>query len=106
MATMEPGLSANELALFHDARTCVGQQHTGGHVVVVVQQYMRLYPAPGSPEPCLWEQLQAQRNGGRVQRKQLVLEAEAVFAAPADLQVAEAPRHGPEDILEQSRRAV
>ncbi len=69
IATMEPGLSANELTLFHVARTGVGQQDTGWHVVVVVQQYMRLYPAPGASEPCLREHLQAQRNGGRVQRK-------------------------------------
>jgi hypothetical protein len=49
---------------------------------------------------------QAQRDGGRIQRQQLVLEAEFVFAGAQALLFAETRQRAPEQSFEEGRRAV
>ena len=72
----------------------------------MIQQDVSFDAALGPAELGPREQRQAQRNGGRVQRQQFILEAELVFARTQALLVAK-PRQGSlEQILEQRRGPV
>jgi hypothetical protein len=72
----------------------------------VIEQDMRFDAALGATELGPREQGETQRNGCRIQRQQLVVEAEPVLAGTQALLLAETRQRGPEQILEQSRRAV
>src|SRR5258708_3779232 len=59
-----------------------GDQHVARQVIVVVQQDVSLDAALGPAKLGPRKQLQAQRNGGRVEGQQLVLETELLLARP------------------------
>mgnify|MGYP006869416406 CR=1 FL=1 len=67
---------------------------------------MRFHTAFGAAELRPGKQIQAQRDGGRVQAEQFVLEAELVLAVAERATVAEAGQRGPEEVLEQRSGAV
>ena len=79
----------------------LSDEHVARQVIVVIQQNVGLDAALGSAKLGPWEQLQAQRNGGRIEGKQLVLETELLLALPQSLFVAEAVQSGVEQILVQ-----
>ena len=101
MATMEPGFRREGVGQLDVAALGFGEQHVGGQVVVVVQQHVGLHAALGAAKLGPRKQRQAQRDGGRVQRQQFVLEAELVLPATQRLLLAEPGRGGPEQVLEQ-----
>src|ERR1039457_786924 len=65
-----------------------GDQHVARQVIVVVQKNVSLDAALGPAKLGPRKQLQAQRNGGRVEGEQLVLETELLLARPQSLFVA------------------
>src|ERR1039458_998011 len=78
-----------------------GDQHVARQVIVVVQQDVRLDAALGPAKLGPREQLQAQRNSGRVEREQLVLEPELLLARSQPFFVAEPVERGVEQVLVQ-----
>jgi hypothetical protein len=74
----------------------------------MVEQDMGLDAALGATELGPGKHRQAQRDGGRVQRQEFVLEAELVLSAAERLLLApaEAGRSGPEKFLKQGGGAV
>ena len=84
----------------------LGEQHIGGHVVVVIQQDMHLDTALGAAEAGPGEQRQAESDGGRVQAQQLVLEAKPGRALAETLPPPQAIGQVPEQALEEGRRPV
>ena len=67
---------------------------------------MRFHAALGTTELSPWKHREAQRDGGRIQRQQLVLEPEFMLAGAQPLVLAKARQRGPEQFLEQGCRAV
>src|ERR1035437_3812852 len=78
-----------------------GDQHVARQVIVVVQQNVSLDAALGPAKLGPRKQLQAQRNGGRVEREQFVLETELLLARTQSFFVAEPGERGVEKILVQ-----
>jgi hypothetical protein len=72
----------------------------------VIEQDVRFDATLGTPELRPREHREAQRNGGRIQWQQLVLESEFVFAGTQALLVPKARQGGPEQIFEQCRGPV
>ena len=70
---MEPQFSEKESASLTSLRFGFRQQDISGEVVVMIQQNVGLHAPFGAPELCPREQGQAQRNGGGIQREQLIL---------------------------------
>jgi hypothetical protein len=84
----------------------LADQDVRRQVIVVVEQDVGLDPALGAPELGPGKQAQAQTDGGRVQREQLVLEAELVLARPEASLRPKPLRHRPEQVFEQVRGTV
>ena len=78
----------------------------GGHVVVMIQQYVDLYTALGPPEFRPGKKRQAEADGRGVKRQQLVLETEFLLAASHEVRGAEMIRQPPEQLLEKLRFAM
>jgi hypothetical protein len=72
----------------------------------VVQQDVGLDATLGAAEPGPGKQAQAERDGGRVQAEEFVLEAELVLAGAQGLLPAEAGQRGKEEFLKQRSRTV
>jgi hypothetical protein len=66
----------------------------------VIQQDVSFDAAFGAAKLRPRKHRQAQRDGGRIQRQQLILEAAFVFAGTEPLLFAEARQRGPEQFLE------
>jgi hypothetical protein len=75
------------------------------HVVLeaesMIEQDVRFDAALGAAELSPRKHREAQRDGGGVQRKQLVLEAEFMLTGTQSLLLAETRQRGPEQFLEQ-----
>jgi len=84
----------------------LGEEHVSREVIVVIEQDVSFDAALGASELSPRKHRKAQRDGGRVQRQQLVLEAEFVFAGAQALLLAEARQRGPEQFFEQGGGAV
>jgi len=56
--------------------------HERGQILIVVEQHVNFDASLGSAEPSPRKQRQAQRDGGRIEREQLVLETEAPRPQP------------------------
>jgi len=78
-----------------------GDEHVARQVIIVVQQNVSLDAALSPAELGPRKQLQAQRNGGRVEGQQLVFEAELLFARAQSFFVAEPLERGVKQILVQ-----
>jgi len=78
----------------------------GGHVVVMIQQYMDLYTALGPPEFRPRKEGQAEADGRGIEGQQLVLETELLLAASHETRGAEMIRQPPEQLLEKPRFAM
>src|SRR5690606_29724644 len=100
------GIQPEGIGQFDVATLGFGDQHVGGQVVVMVQQDVGLDAAFGAAKRGPGKQAQAQRDGGRVQRQKLVVEAELVPSTAEHLLLAEARQSGPEEFLEQRGGAV
>ena len=73
---------------------------------IVIEQDVSLDAAFGAAELRPRQQVEAQRDGGRIQRQQLILEAKFRFARTQPLLLAETRQGCPEQILKQGRRPV
>ncbi|MPM41413.1 hypothetical protein SDC9_88068 [bioreactor metagenome] len=78
----------------------------GGHVVVVIQQYMDLYTALGPPEFRPGKERQAEADGRGIKGQQLVLETELLLPASHGARGAKMIRQPPEQLLEKFRFAM
>jgi hypothetical protein len=86
-------------------RLAAGPQEVPRKVVVVAQQGVELGPAPGLAVAGPTEQLQAEADGRRVQREQLLLEPEGLMLAQHP-GVRKPLGRCPEEILEHLGRAM
>ena len=75
-------------------------QDVGRQVVVVVQEHMRFHAPFGPAELGPREQVQAQRDGGGVQRQKFVFETELGLAGAHALLLAETVQRGIEQVFE------
>ena len=98
---MEPGVRVKASAIFTSLRLALSEQHVPRQVIIVVQQNVSLDAALSPAELGPRKQLQAQRNGGRVEGQQLVFEAELLFARAQSFFVAEPLERGVKQILVQ-----
>ena len=78
----------------------------GGHIVVVIQQYVDLYTSLGPPEFRPREERQAEADGSGVKGQQLVLETKLLLAVTHEVRGAEMIRQPPEQLLEKLRGTV
>ncbi len=84
-----------------------GDQHVGRHIVVVVEQDVDLDPTLGAAELGPGKELQAQRDGGGVQRHELVAEPKLRRPMIAQHALGAEPLQGcPEQILIQACRPL
>ena len=72
----------------------------------MVQEDVGLDATLGAAEPGPGEQAEAERDGGRVQAEEFVLEAKLVLAGAQGLLPAEAGQRGKEEFFEQRCRTV
>ena len=78
----------------------------GGHIVVVIQQYVDLYTSLGPPEFRPREERQAEADGSGIEGQQLVLKPKLLLAVTHEVRGAEMIRQLPEQLLEKLRRTV
>src|SRR5277367_6018547 len=90
------GVQSERVRQFDVATLGLGEEHVSRQVVIVIEQDVSFDAALGAAELRPRKHRQAQRDGSGIQRKQLVLEAEFVFAGTEPLLLAKALQRGPE----------
>src|ERR1035437_7619374 len=95
------GVESEGVGHLHITAFGFGDQHVARQVIVVVQQNVSLDAALGTAKLGPRKKRQAQRDGGRVEREQFVLETELLLALPQSFFVAGPGERGEEQILVQ-----